>query len=183
MAHVCPWWLTYTFDNPLRRLLHDRRALLGPLVREGMTVADLGCGMGFFTVALAELVGPGGRVLAVDVQPRQLEHAGRRCERAGVRDRVELVRADGRGPMLRGPVDLALSFWMLHEVEAPDAFVDEVVAALRPGAAWLVAEPRLHVGAARFAEEVALLERRGLAGAPLHVRWSHARLFTKPRPA
>jgi ubiquinone/menaquinone biosynthesis C-methylase UbiE len=180
MSHVCPWWLTYAFDNPLRRLLHDRRAILGPLVRDGMTVADLGCGMGYFTVALADLVGPAGRVLAVDVQRRQLARTGRRCERAGVRGRVELVLADARALRLDRPLDLAVSFWMLHEVSGTEAFVDEVCAALRPGGAWLVAEPWLHVGARRFEEEARLLERRGLAGSDFPVRWSHARLFRKP---
>lgn len=51
---VCPWWLAYTFDNPLRRFLHDPVKLLASHVREGMTVADIGCGMGYFMVALAE---------------------------------------------------------------------------------------------------------------------------------
>jgi ubiquinone/menaquinone biosynthesis C-methylase UbiE len=179
VAHVCPWWLTYAFDNPLRRMLHDRHAILRPLVREGMTVADLGCGMGYFTVALAELVGRDGRVVAVDVQRPQLERTGRRCEQAGVRGRVELVLADVGALRLDRPLDLALSFWMLHEVERLERFVDEVLAALRPGGAWLVAEPRLHVSARRFEEEVAFLERRGLAGSAFSVRWSHARLFRK----
>jgi hypothetical protein len=33
--HVCPWWLAYTFDNPLRRLLHNPEKLLAGLVEEG----------------------------------------------------------------------------------------------------------------------------------------------------
>ena len=55
LPHICPWWLTYTFDNPLRRLIHNPRKMLSGLVRPGMTAADLGCGMGYFTAALAEL--------------------------------------------------------------------------------------------------------------------------------
>lgn len=76
MPRICPWWMTYTFDNPLRRLLHDRRRILGPFVRPGMRVADIGCGMGYFTLGLADLVGPQGKVLAVDLQKRQLEGTG-----------------------------------------------------------------------------------------------------------
>ncbi|MBU4143260.1 hypothetical protein KJ590_04695, partial [Patescibacteria group bacterium] len=47
---VCPWWLCYSFDNPLRRLFHDPERLLGPYVKTGMTAVDIGCGMGYFTI-------------------------------------------------------------------------------------------------------------------------------------
>ena len=56
-GRVCPWWFAYTFDNPLRRLLHNPRKILGPYVKEGDTAVDIGCGMGPFTVELARLVG------------------------------------------------------------------------------------------------------------------------------
>ena len=45
---VCTWWIAYTFDNPLRRLIHKPQKVLGNFVKEGMTVMDLGCGMGHF---------------------------------------------------------------------------------------------------------------------------------------
>ncbi len=179
MPRVCPWWLTYSFDNPLRRLLHDRREILAPHVRPGATVADLGCGMGYFTLGLAELVGPAGKVLAVDVQQRQLDHTGRRCERAGLRDRVELVLSRPPGLRLGKAIDFALSFWMLHEVDGLERFVADVAAALRPGGRWLVAEPWMHVGASRFAGEVALVERHGFTSRSIDVRWSRAALLAK----
>lgn len=179
MLHVCPWWLTYTFDNPLRRLLHHRRVILAPHVRPGMTVADFGCGMGYFTIGLARLVGPEGKVLAVDVQQRQLDHTGRRCEKAGLRDRVELVLAHPPGVILDTPIDFALSFWMLHEVDGLDRFVEDVASSLRPGGRWLVAEPMIHVGERRFADEVARIESRGFASRRIDVRWSRAALLSK----
>ena len=64
---VCPWWLCYSFDNPLRHLIHDPERLLEPYVKTGMTAVDIGCGMGYFTLGLAKLVGPGGTVIAVDL--------------------------------------------------------------------------------------------------------------------
>jgi len=65
--HTCPWWFGYTFDNPIRRLFHDPKAILGDYVAPGQTVVDIGCGLGYFSLALARLVGPGGRVIAVEV--------------------------------------------------------------------------------------------------------------------
>jgi ubiquinone/menaquinone biosynthesis C-methylase UbiE len=179
MPHRCPWWLTYSFDNPLRRMVHDGRAILAPFVRPGMIVADLGCGFGHFTVALAEAVGPDGRVLAVDVQEEQLAHTRRRCERAGLSDRVELVRAGQAGPGLGRALDFALSFWMVHEVDPLEPFVAEVAAALQPGAEWLIAEPKLHVRARAFDEELSRIERHGFTRRPVPVRLSHGAVLTR----
>ena len=65
---VCPWWCCYTFDNPLRRLLHNPEAILSPCINPGSTVIDVGAGMGYFSIPLARLVGPGGHVTAIDIQ-------------------------------------------------------------------------------------------------------------------
>jgi SAM-dependent methyltransferase len=60
-SHTCPWWLLFTFDNPLRRLLHNPQKLLAPYVGRCDQVLDVGCGMGFATLGLAKLVGAGYR--------------------------------------------------------------------------------------------------------------------------
>ncbi|NJD17795.1 MAG: methyltransferase domain-containing protein, partial [Gemmatimonadetes bacterium] len=90
--HTCPWWFAYTFDNPLRRLVHEPTAILGRFVRPGDRVVDVGCGLGFFTLALARLVGSEGRVVAVDVQEEMLQRTHRRAERLGLADRIALHR-------------------------------------------------------------------------------------------
>ena len=48
--HVCPWWFAYTFDNPLRRLVHNPEKMLQKFIKEGDTVVDIGCGMGYFSI-------------------------------------------------------------------------------------------------------------------------------------
>jgi len=47
--HVCPWWLCFTFDNLIRKLLHNPENILAPYVHEGNTVLDIGPGMGYFS--------------------------------------------------------------------------------------------------------------------------------------
>jgi len=66
---ICPVGQAWSLDNRLRRWLQDPRRILAPHVREGMTALDLGCGPGFFTLDLAWLVGPAGRVIASDLEP------------------------------------------------------------------------------------------------------------------
>ena len=95
--HVCPWWLGYWLVSPLRRLWQDPEKILEPYVKTGMTVLEPGCGMGFFTLDLARLVGPKGKVVAVDLQEKMLAGLKRRARKAGLDGSIEsrLVKADG----------------------------------------------------------------------------------------
>jgi ubiquinone/menaquinone biosynthesis C-methylase UbiE len=163
--HTCPWWFTWTFDNPLRRLLHDPGKLLESYVVPGSRVADVGCGMGYFTVALAELVGPAGEVQAVDMQPQQLRVAEKRCRRAGVADRVRFVEATAASLRLGGPVDFVLAFWMVHEVADRGGFFRQLRAVTDPGARALVTEPMFHVSREEVEAELELAKAHGFDGA------------------
>ena len=70
MAHgVCPAWLDHLLACPLRRLIHDPEAILRPYLAPCMTVLEIGPGMGFFTVPMASMIGPSGRIVCVDVEP------------------------------------------------------------------------------------------------------------------
>lgn len=162
--HVCPWWLGYVLASPLRRLVHDPRAILAPYVSPGMVVVEPGPGMGFFTLELARLVGPTGRVIAIDVQPRMIAALERRARRAGLGDRITARVTSG--PQLglddvRGRVDFALAFAMLHEVPNSAGLLKELAVALKPGGKLLIAEPRGHVPDAEFAKTLQQAEAAG----------------------
>jgi ubiquinone/menaquinone biosynthesis C-methylase UbiE len=163
--HTCPWWFTWTFDNPVRRLFHDPHKMLEPYVVPGSRVADVGCGMGYFTVELARVVGPTGNVQAVDMQPQQLRAAERRCRRAGVHDRVRFIEATAESLKLVGPVDFILAFWMVHEVADHAGFFDQLRAVTEPGGRVLVAEPMFHVSREKVEAELALAAAHGFYGA------------------
>ena len=154
MSHVCPWWLAYTFDNVLRRVVHNPRTMLGPYVGEGMTALDVGCGMGFFSIGMANLVGDGGRVIAADLQQQMLDVTTRRAKAAGVAARVtpHLCAADRMG--IEESADFALAFWMVHEVPDPGRFMGELQTIVRPGGSLLIVEPRAHVSRRGFARTV-----------------------------
>ena len=166
MAHrVCPWWLGYLLVNPLRRLVQNPLALLRPYVAEGMTVLEPGPGMGFFTLDLARLVGPAGRVVAVDVQPRMLEALRRRAHRAGLADRIEvrLAERDTLGLVdLEGKVDVVIAFAVVHELPSAARFFSEAAAALKPGGRLVLGEPSGHVPERDFVAELAEAADAGL---------------------
>ncbi len=180
---VCPWWLGYLLACPLRRFAHDPAKILAPYVREGMTVLEPGPGMGFFTIPLARMVGPSGRVIAVDLQPRMLARLKQKAAKAGVLERIDarLVGADSMGITdLAGALDFTLAFAVVHELPSAARFFGEVYAASKPGAMLLVAEPKGHVNTAKFAAEIQVALEAGftLAARPIVTR-SHSALFRK----
>ena len=154
---VCPWWLGYLMASPVRRFFNPPFEALASHVRPGMTVLEPGPGMGFFTLELARLVGPSGRVIAIDIQPRMLDGLRRRAAKAGVLDRLDtrLAAPDSLGIAdLAGLVDFTLAFAVVHELPAAAPFFREVAGVSKPGARLLFAEPSGHVTASHFEAEL-----------------------------
>lgn len=177
--HTCPWWLAYTFDNPLRRWLHDPDEIFAGLIKPGQTAIDIGCGMGYFTIALARMVGPQGRVVAVDLQEQMLKRVRKRAGRAGLLSRIRLHQCTPDSLGISGEqADLILAFWMVHEVKDRAAFIREARGLLKPGGHFLVAEPRIHVSADNVQHTVELAKAAGLSPvAGPKIGWSRAALF------
>lgn len=172
MPHRCPSWLGPLLLNPLRRLVENPEKVLGALINQGMTVLEPGCGMGYFTLPIARMVGPRGKVVAVDIQPEMLSGLSRRAEKAGLSDRIEIRRAAESGmglDDLKGKVDLALALHMVHEVEDQTAFFTEIRDALKDSGKFFIREPLLHVSRREMEESISLaieigfrkLEQRG----------------------
>lgn len=163
--HVCPWWFGYFLISPLRRWQYNPARVLAPYVREGMTVLEPGPGMGFFTLEFARLVGPSGRVVAVDIQRKMLAALKRRAAKAGLMERLDarLAGPDSMGVKdLKGQVDFAMAFAVVHEIPAPDRFFTEVAEALKAGALLLFAEPKGHVKNEMFDRELKAAAQAGL---------------------
>jgi len=179
-TYTCPPWLLFTFDNPLRKLAQDPLKILGPFVKPGQTVLDIGCGMGYFSLGLAKLVGASGKVIGADLQPEMLAGLTKRAKAAGLEARIQpqLCGPDKIG--LSEPVDFALAFWMVHEVRQRKEFLDEIYSLLKPGGRFLVVEPRIHVTGSNFERTIALSQEIGFkTEARPQVMISRAVLFSK----
>jgi len=69
---TCPVWVGYLLASPVRKLFENPKKILGEYIKEGMTVLDLGCAMGFFSIPAARMVGPNGKIICVDVQEKMI---------------------------------------------------------------------------------------------------------------
>ena len=111
-----------------RQREEDCRLLLEALqIQQGETVCDLGCGNGFYTLELAKLVGPKGKVYAVDIQREMLQMLMQRSNQIGFRN-IEPVLGGATNPNLPdGAIDLMLCVDVYHEFSYPA----EMLAAIR----------------------------------------------------
>lgn len=163
--HVCPIWVGHLLLNPLRKLFENPDKILGPFLKPGMCVLEPGCGMGYFTLPMARMVGPKGRVVVVDLQSGMLEGVERRAKKAGLAGVIETRLAGDRElgvEDLEGRVDFAAAIHLVHEVPDPLMFLRELGRALKPEGRLLLIEPRFHVKVKEFKKTLELVERAGL---------------------
>lgn len=163
-GRVCPPWIGYFLLNPLRKLVENPDKMFGQLVNDGMVVLEPGCGMGYFTLPLARMVGFDGRVVAVELQDKMLSVLSRRARKAGLIDRIELRQAvaDSLGVEdLSGEVDFAVAIHLVHEIPDQASFFTQIWKALKPGGKLLVVEPKGHVSLDQFEQTVATAKRTG----------------------
>jgi ubiquinone/menaquinone biosynthesis C-methylase UbiE len=167
----------------MRTLLQNPQTILAPHVRAGMRVLDVGPAMGFFTLPLAGLVAPSGRVICVDIQERMLSVLMRRACRAGLADRIEARVCDPtslRVVDLARTIDFVLAFAVAHEVGDAARFFEEVQSVLTPRGRVLFAEPRGRVSDRAFDESLSVAMQKGLHKTEsLKITRSHAAMLDR----
>jgi ubiquinone/menaquinone biosynthesis C-methylase UbiE len=138
MPHQQAAWL----EHSLRLRYRNPDELLGQLgVFRGMSVADLGCGTGLFTVEMARRVGETGMVQAVDIQAQMIAHAQQRLAAAGLSKQARFHHSGIHTlPLPDNSVDVALMVAVLGELPARVLALDEVRRVLKPGARLAISE-------------------------------------------
>lgn len=180
MGHVCPWWFAYTFDNPFRTLYHKPEKIFSSYVKEGMTVADIGCGLGYFSLGLARLVGEKGRVIAADIQPQMLSRLEKRAKRARLSDIIQSHQCEADNIAIKEPLDFAVAFWMVHESPSPSNLFNQIYTSLKPSGTLLFTEPIFHVIRADFQQEMSMAREIGfqVTDKP-KIMWSRSAVLSK----
>lgn len=106
-------------------------------LRRGDLVLDLGSGLGQLSRSMARKVGPGGRVIGIERDPAQIETARRLAREAGEEGLVEFRQGTASelpiSEQERGAFDVAHARFVLEHVREPQAIVDAMARAVRPG--------------------------------------------------
>lgn len=133
-----------------------------PYVEKGMTVLDIGCGPGFFSIDMAHLVGASGRVIALDLQEGMLRKLSKKIEGTEFEKRFTLQKCEEDRLGVSESVDFILAFYMFHEVTHQDGFLGEIGSILKPNGRVLIVEPPFHVSTSAFQEMIGKAQKAGL---------------------
>lgn len=187
MSYLGADWLV----RPEREDEEQPEAMLDALkIKAGMTVADIGAGVGYTSLRLARRVGAEGVVLATDLQPEMLRMLNANARQAGVKNikALRATQADTRLP--EGQVDLALMVDVYHESSDPEALLKGIRKALKPGGRLVLVEfrgedpevpikPEHKMTVAQVRKEV---EPQGFTFKEQHefLPWQHILIFEKP---
>ncbi len=179
MGHVCPPSVVKWLNSPLRKLIQNPKKIMGDYVKPDDTVIDLGCGGGFFAVAMAKMVGERGQVIAMDLQKEMLSITREFAAKKGVLDRITLHQCQENDIALPDTqVDFALAFYVVHEVPDRQIFLKQVAELLKPDARFMLIEPNHHVTESQFRQILEEAESVGLQYIkPTKVIFSRGMLF------
>ena len=158
-------------------------------LKPGMVVADIGAGTGYLARRMAPAVTPGGKVLAVDVQPEMVALLQGTVRQSGLTQIQPLLGAEDDVRLPASSVDLAIMVDVYHELAFPFEVLGSIVRALKPGGLLVFVEyraedPRVPIKALHKMSEVqikreaavhALVWDRTVGTLP----WQHLVLFRK----
>jgi len=158
---VCPMEKVGSLEKGWRKWLHNPKKILKPYIHEGMAVLDIGCGPGFFTLPLAEMVGKSGKVIATDMQQGMLDKVMEKIKGTDLEQRIELRLTPQDSLGVTAPVDFVLAFYILHELPDMEKFLHEVKSVLKPDGRMLVTDPTFHVSKKEFTRTLELIKQAG----------------------
>lgn len=122
------------FEGESREIYAQRHAILSACkLKPGMVVADIGAGTGLFTRLFAEKVGPGGKVYAVEIAPRFIDHIEKTCQAEKLTTVQTILCTPDDAKLPAGSVDLAFICDTYHHFEYPFKTMASIRRALRPG--------------------------------------------------
>lgn len=159
---ICPVERAGTLDSRFRRWLQNPQNILGPYIEAGMTVVDLGCGPGFFSIDMAQMVGQAGRVFACDLQDGMLQKLKLKIQGTRLNERITLHKCGRNKIGLFENVDFILAFYMIHEITNQEDLFTEIASTLKPNGQILIVEPPFHVSKSAFEYTISLAQNAGL---------------------
>jgi len=170
----CPAALSWLVDNPLRRR-YMRPVLARIGIQPGERVLEVGPGPGAFTVGAALQAGPGGRVIAVDIQPEMIAQVEERVEEAGLNNVETHIANAHHLPLDDESVDRAFLITVLPEIPNPSRALAELHRVLCPGGVLSITEEFYDPDYLFLPETIRLVEA---AGFRLQERFGNVLVYT-----
>jgi ubiquinone/menaquinone biosynthesis C-methylase UbiE len=155
--HVFPWFMGLFLLSPLRLLYQNPRKIFSPYIKKGMSILEIGPGMGFFTLPLARITGSSGRVYAVDLQDKMLAVLKKRAALAGLSAIIKTVKCTEDSlhiSNLNGEIDFATAFFVVHEIQDQKRLLSEIYSSLKEGGGLFIAEPAHIIGNDEFEKTI-----------------------------
>lgn len=136
---ACPYGQRFWVEAPHPIITRERlRSVLRP--EPGERILEIGPGTGYYTLDMAEWVGPEGRVEIFDLRQEFLDHTGRRAAERGLANVVPTQGDATALPYADGSVDAVVLTAVLGEIPDPVAALREIRRALKPGGRLVVGE-------------------------------------------
>ncbi len=177
---VCPVERTKWLDVGLRKWAHNPKKFLREFIKDNMVILDVGCGSGFFTIKIAEMLGNSGKVIAADLQEGMLNKVKQKIKGREIEERIVLHKCNKNEVGISEKVDLVLAFYMVHEVPDENKFFKEIKSILKPDGIFYVVEPKFHVSKIDFKNSINKAAELGFK--PIkepRIFWSRAIIFKK----
>jgi ubiquinone/menaquinone biosynthesis C-methylase UbiE len=189
MSYLGADWLL----RPEREVEEEPERMLDALgIEPGMTVADVGAGVGYTSVRIAKRVGPTGTVLATDIQPQMIRMLRQNIRRMKLESVIKPILCTPQDPKLpEGQVDLVIMVDVYHECSHPVETLQGIRRALKPGGRLVLVEFRAEDPEVPIKPEHKMsveqargeVEPQGFPFVKLHdfLPWQHILVFEKPR--
>ncbi len=141
--------MTHKFDVKDKKRLDNekRRAVMPPFqtlerlgLKEGNIVADIGCGIGYFTIPAAEIAGTSSKIYAMDISVEMLEEVEKRALEAGLTN-IRGIKTDEYDLKVDNlSVDFIIVSNVLHEIEDKGKIIAEINRILKNGGTLAIIE-------------------------------------------
>jgi ubiquinone/menaquinone biosynthesis C-methylase UbiE len=151
---ICPVEIAGLLDNSFRKLIHNPYKLLNPYINKGMTVLDIGCGPGFFSIEIAKMLSDSGKVIAADLQEGMLERVKQKIKGTELDQSIVLHKCGENKIGITENVDFVLAFYMIHEVPDQNNLFRELKSILKSNGKIYIIEPKFHVSKKSFEEMI-----------------------------
>jgi ubiquinone/menaquinone biosynthesis C-methylase UbiE len=161
ITHIHPVEDSGALEGSFRFRFQNPQELLGPYIKPGMTVLDLGCGPGFFTTEIARMLNGSGRVIAADIQDGMLDKVRQKILGTELEGLVQIHKCQEKSVNLTDKVDFVLAFYSFHEMSSFNNIIDDLKSLIKPNGEIFIAEQRFHVRKKAFNEIIDLMRLKG----------------------